>query len=96
MTIIPMEPNMFSLEEVSYHNDVSSCWIVIQDKVYDLTNFLYEHPGGLEIILEHAGMDATTVFHDIGHSTEAKKILSKYFIGELRETDRIYNDKPKP
>ena len=42
MTIIPMKPNVFSLEEVSYHTDVSSCWIVIQDKVYDLTNFLDE------------------------------------------------------
>lgn len=31
------------------------------------------------------GMDATTVFQDIGHSFEALKILSKYQIGELRE-----------
>ena len=30
-------------------------------------------------------MDATTVFQDIGHSAEAQKILSKYYIGELRE-----------
>ena len=30
-------------------------------------------------------MDATTVFQDIGHSTEAQNILSKYYIGELRE-----------
>ena len=39
-----------------------------------------------------AGMDATTVFHDIGHSTEAKKILSKYFIGELREVNYYIRD----
>ena len=30
-------------------------------------------------------MDGTTVFQDIGHSAEAKKILAKYYIGELRE-----------
>lgn len=30
-------------------------------------------------------MDATTVFQDIGHSTEAQSILSQYYIGELRE-----------
>lgn len=41
---------MFSLEEVSYHNDVSSCWIVIQDKVYDLTNFLYEVKLRVELV----------------------------------------------
>lgn len=90
-----MKPNVFSLEEVSYHTDMSSCWIVIQDKVYDLTNFLDEHPGGREIMLEHAGLDATTVFQDIGHSAEAKKILAKYYIGELREKDKIYSSKHK-
>ena len=31
------------------------------------------------------GMDATTVFQDIGHSFEALKVLSKYQIGELSE-----------
>ena len=30
-------------------------------------------------------MDATTVFQDISHSTEAQNILSEYYIGELRE-----------
>lgn len=91
-----MKSKVFSLMEVSLHTDMSSCWIVIRDKVYDVTNFLDEHPGGREIILEHAGMDATTVFQDISHSIEAQKILSKYQIGELREKDKIYNCKPKP
>lgn len=94
-TIIPTKPRVFSLEEVSYHTDPSSCWIVINDGVYDVTNFVAEHPGGSEIMLEHAGLDATTVFHDIGHSAEAVKILAKYYIGELREKDRIYNTNAK-
>ena len=42
MKIIPTKPRVFTLEEVSYHADMSSCWIVIKDKVYDLTNFLDE------------------------------------------------------
>lgn len=46
----------------------------------------------LSIFKTVAGMDATTVFHDIGHSTEAKKILSKYFIGELREVSYYIRD----
>ena len=28
--------------EVSFHTDMSSCWVVIRDKVYDVTNFLDE------------------------------------------------------
>lgn len=46
----------------------------------------------LSIFKTVAGMDATTVFHDIGHSTEAKTILSKYFIGELREVNYYIRD----
>jgi len=46
-------------------------------------------------MLEHAGMDATSVFQDINHSTEAKKILVGYYIGELIERDRIHKKKPR-
>lgn len=34
-------------------------------------------------------MDATSVFQDIGHSTEAKKMLVGYYIGELMEVSTI-------
>ncbi|XP_027042102.1 cytochrome b5-like isoform X2 [Pocillopora damicornis] len=65
-------------------------------KLYHFTlKASFSHPGGREIILEHAGMDATTVFQDIGHSFEALKVLSKYQIGELSEKDKLYNSKPK-
>ena len=42
MTVIPTKSKIFSLTEVSFHTDMSSCWIVIRDKVYDVTNFLDE------------------------------------------------------
>lgn len=29
-----------SLKEVSMHDDASSCWIIIYDRVYDVTTFL--------------------------------------------------------
>ncbi|XP_068725447.1 cytochrome b5-like isoform X2 [Montipora capricornis] len=87
--IVLSKPGKFSLEDVSRHADPSSCWIVIEDGVYDVTRFLAEHPGGSEIILERAGLDATSVFQDIGHSIEARNMLIKYYIGELKEEDRI-------
>lgn len=34
-----------SLEEVAKHNKESDCWIVVDNKVYDVTKFLSEHPG---------------------------------------------------
>ncbi|ORY19048.1 L-lactate dehydrogenase [Clohesyomyces aquaticus] len=48
--------------EVSKHNTKKSCWIVLESKVYDITSFLGQHPGGAAILLKQAGSDATTEF----------------------------------
>ncbi|GFZ46812.1 Cytochrome b2, mitochondrial [Saitozyma sp. JCM 24511] len=51
---------------VAEHNSrEKGVWIVIHGKVYDMTDFLDEHPGGAEIILKYAGMDATEEYDPI-------------------------------
>ncbi|XP_071958369.1 uncharacterized protein [Antedon mediterranea] len=75
--------NVFTLAEVANHSDSTSCWLVIDNYVLDVTQFLSEHPGGKEIILEHAGLDATGPFKTKGHSLEATKLLGKYIIGQV-------------
>lgn len=32
----------YSLDEVSYHSEADSCWIVVLDFVYDITQYLFE------------------------------------------------------
>ncbi|KAF8203685.1 FMN-dependent dehydrogenase-domain-containing protein [Pholiota molesta] len=54
-----------TLDQVAQHNSKSSCWVIIQNKVYDVTEFLDEHPGGAAIILKYAGRDATAVYEPI-------------------------------
>jgi len=51
--------------------------------VYDITKYLEEHPGGVPILIEVAGTDATEAFEDIGHSEEAKDSLAAFYIGDL-------------
>lgn len=34
--------------EVAKHNSPNDCWILVNGKVYDLTKFAPEHPGGAE------------------------------------------------
>ncbi|KAJ2245775.1 hypothetical protein GGI13_005706 [Coemansia sp. RSA 455] len=70
-------------EEIQQHAKREDIWIVVHGKVYDVTKFLDEHPGGEEVILEHAGIDATEAFEDIGHSDDARELLKDYFIGDL-------------
>lgn len=49
-------------DEVKRHTGVHDRWIVIHDKVYDVTRFQRTHPGGARIIGHFAGQDATVSF----------------------------------
>ncbi|KAJ7195791.1 mitochondrial cytochrome-like protein b2 [Mycena pura] len=51
-----------SAHEVSKHNSLDSLWTVVDGVVYDLTEFAPSHPGGVNIILEYAGRDATAAY----------------------------------
>ena len=73
----------FSAEEVARHNKVSDCWLVIQNKVYDVSKYLNDHPGGVEIVSDIAGQDATEAYSDVGHSKESDQILLTLYIGDL-------------
>ena len=46
----------FSLEEVAKHSSHDDCWVIVRDKVYDVTSFVKEHPGG-SLIFSGAGMN---------------------------------------
>ncbi|KAJ7188747.1 glyoxylate dehydrogenase [Mycena filopes] len=50
---------------LAQHASRESCWIVVHKKVYDITDFLDEHPGGSKIILRYAGKDATAEYEPI-------------------------------
>ncbi|KAH7719946.1 cytochrome b5 [Aphelenchoides avenae] len=68
-------------------------WIIINDLVYDLTEFLSLHPGGAEVLYEYVGLDATTVFQDVGHSASAQRHMVRYVIGRVVESECTYRDR---
>ncbi|KAI1855525.1 hypothetical protein JX265_004608 [Neoarthrinium moseri] len=88
----------YSLAEVKEHNKPDDVWLVIHNKVYDVTKYLEEHPGGSAILQEVAGRDSTQEFEDVGHSDEANEWLEGLYIGdlpdeELAEEVEIYRPK---
>ncbi|KAI4307057.1 hypothetical protein L6164_030287 [Bauhinia variegata] len=77
------DPKVHIFEDVAKHNQTKDCWLIISGKVYDVTPFMDDHPGGDEVLLSATGKDATNDFEDVGHSDSAREMMEKYFIGEI-------------
>ena len=77
----------YDASEVALHNDEENgYWMIIDGRVYDLTEFAHLHPGGLKIIREYTGMDATQAYQNILHNAnpEIDSMLGMYEIGVVR------------
>lgn len=73
----------FSREEVAKHNKEDNLWLIIDAKVYDVTEFVDAHPGGLHVLRQVAGQDCTQDFYNL----HRQEVLSKYadlLIGNIR------------
>ncbi|KAF2743851.1 putative cytochrome B5 [Sporormia fimetaria CBS 119925] len=71
------------MDEVKKHSRKDDLWVVVHNKVYDITKYLDDHPGGIEVLVEVAGADATEAFEEIGHSEEAREALEPFYVGDL-------------
>ncbi|KAJ6972427.1 delta8-sphingolipid desaturase [Populus alba x Populus x berolinensis] len=82
-------------EELKQHNKAGDLWISIQGKVYDVSEWANEHPGGDVALMNMAGLDATDAFIAY-HPGTAWKYLDKLFTGyyltdfKLSETSKDY------
>lgn len=84
----------YSPSEVKSHSTAKSCWVTRGSKVYDVTSFLDDHPGGGDLILEYAGRDVDEILGDVishEHSEVAYEILSDYLVGVLSSSDTQTN-----
>lgn len=75
--------------ELPSHNTENNCWLGINGKVYDVTGYIYSHPGGSQEIIKYCGQDATKVFSSKdkfipqNHSQVAYDMLADYYIGDI-------------
>ncbi|PWN53534.1 putative cytochrome b5 [Violaceomyces palustris] len=77
------EKKIVTMEELAKHKDHENLWLLIDGKVYDVSKFMDEHPGGDEVLISEAGKDATEAFEDVGHSDDARSLLGPMFVGEI-------------
>jgi len=85
---IPIQPlsrrrlQYFSPCQVRRHCTTESLWVTAGDSVYDVTDYLKYHPGGMQSLLKKAGQDVT---EDVEfHSEKAVRLIRKMMIGKLR------------
>ena len=74
----------YTMAKVKENNSATSCWSVINGKVYDLTKWINSHPGGASAIKGLCGIDGTSSFtaQHRGQGSPASN-LANYLLGPL-------------
>ena len=75
----------FALEEVQKHVSRDDCWLIIGGRVFDVSTFINDHPGGPALLIDNGGRDATSEFEAIGHTRSAHVFMKdKLLIGRVK------------
>lgn len=75
-------------EEVAKHTAEDDLWIIVDHKVYDLSDFVDAHPGGEVVLRQVAGQDATEAFYNL----HRQEVLQQY---KSLEIGTIQGEKPE-
>ncbi len=62
----------YSLTQVAEHNSMDDAWIILNNCVYDISDFLEEesnHPGGFSLIVEYLGKDISVRYFPVSYFT---------------------------
>ncbi|KAF2861501.1 hypothetical protein K470DRAFT_256878 [Piedraia hortae CBS 480.64] len=65
-----------SVSEIIKHSSPDDLWIVVNGKVYDLTNFAPNHPGGADVLYAFAGRDGSKTYNEFHSATLIERELS--------------------
>ncbi|KAF8526514.1 hypothetical protein BU17DRAFT_40326 [Hysterangium stoloniferum] len=85
---------IYTLEDVLTHKQSGDCWVVRNGKVYNISAFLPDHPGGDDVILEWAGKDIGDVMKDgeHSHSDSAFEMMAEYLVGRIGTAEALVGD----
>ena len=84
------KPRAYTRKEVATHNKETDFWLILQERngeklnVYDLTEYIDQHPGG-EVIMNNAGGDASVGFKGPQHPPTVWDLIPEYYIGWIDE-----------
>ncbi len=80
----PSSAGVLSMDEVAKHASATDCWSVVSGNVYDLTQWISQHPGGSGPIVGMCGKDGTAGFEGqhAGQGRPAQE-LANFLVGPL-------------
>ncbi|GLV60842.1 hypothetical protein KDH_76610 [Dictyobacter sp. S3.2.2.5] len=87
------EGKTYNISQVVLQNTPArGYWMVVSGKVYDVSDFIYQHVGGERIVINYTGMDATGAYKGVLHHTnsEVDAMLGMYELGNMRRLQ--FND----
>ena len=81
----PILPGTILSAEFVTHNSESDCWVIYKNKVYDVTSWLPNHPGGADKISPHCGTGGFEQAFTQKHGTSKANLLMQVgtFIGDF-------------
>ena len=86
---------IYTEEDVASHASSTSCWVTRDGKVYNVTSFIADHPGGDDLVLKYAGRDIGVIMKDPeehDHSDSAYDMLEEFIIGRLGTGESLVSD----
>ncbi|EGX96861.1 cytochrome b5 reductase, putative [Cordyceps militaris CM01] len=89
------EPRIITAAELAKYEGADTLWLAVHGKVYNLTAYAADHPGGVDVLKDSAGTDATESFDYAGHPKSAVQSMAKFCIGRLEGSHELVAEEPK-
>mmetsp|Transcript_73159 Transcript_73159/g.116656 ORF Transcript_73159/g.116656 Transcript_73159/m.116656 type:complete len:148 (+) Transcript_73159:107-550(+) len=74
----------YTWDEIRKHNTEEDLWVVLHGRVFDVTEFQIDHPGGPDVLQDIAAQDATQEFESIMHTKKARNMARCHLIGKVK------------
>jgi len=75
--------NTLTVENIAKHSTPNDCYLIIKQNVYDVSSYIFLHPGGRGTITSRCGEEVTGIFASI-HSNFAWDLLGRYLVGSVQ------------